>query len=556
MVEVDTRTSSADRSSDAGERGGTRTCGSLVCAREDASSQMMEAEGQQEPPECPDRPPDSRQYAATYRCVCGELISLLSGPAACGGCGRKYDSSVLREATAETAFFDEDAELRPVAGSPAGQETDQYLGKQLGHFQVLQRIGSGGMGSVYRALDQSLQRYVALKVIRSPREGTSQAVLERLFQEARAQARVNHPNVAHIYHVGIEDEVPFLAMELVGQDTLADRLKEGPLPFEAVIRYALQMAKALAHAAKYDIVHGDIKPGNVLLVDDRTIKISDFGLASHLSAPVGGNHVTAGTPDYMAPEAAAGQVDHRGDMYSLGVALFEMTFGRLPIRPSSTSLRERLRQLRETAVDFPDSWPVELPEAWKEVLERLLNKSPEARYSDYDELIGDLNRLRPVVLPNASPLLRGLAWFIDSLILAIPLLLVSLIFGAGPGDVIPLLRLQIVAASILGMCSLQAGWGTTPGKWLFQIRVVDQYGLRPARSVLASRGAFQFLWAWSLVVEDLFQFIRLPHLAFLVSVGALLFVLAEICCVLFQQGQSLHDRVFRTRVALDAADAR
>lgn len=488
---------------------------------------------------------------ATYRCVCGALISLEGGSPECPSCGRRYDSAVFQDATAETTIFDSDFS----DGSGTARlvrDDDAYLGKRLGHFQILKHIGSGGMGTVYRALDESLQRYVALKVIHDSTSATNEAVLERLFQEARAQARVNHPHVAHIYYVGIEEDTPFLAMELVGDATLADRLTSGPLPFDEVIRYGLQMAEALAHASKFDIVHGDIKPSNVLLVDQDTVKISDFGLASRMSEAVGAK-ATAGTPDYMAPESFDGSdIDQRGDLYSLGVALFEMTFGKLPFDSSSTDIRERVRLVREARVAFPDSWPVGLPESWREVLARLLEKDPHDRYPDFESLIADLRRHQPVALTTASPLLRGVAWLFDSFIISSLLLPVVSVLAPPARFAFPLVRTVIEAAILLSVCSLQAWWGTTPGKRLFQIRIVDQHGLKPSRSVLGSRAVFQFLWAWATLFDD---FALSPGLSLVVRslLGiAIVFTIAELGSALFGGGRSLHDRILGTRVVLDA----
>ncbi len=491
-----------------------------------------------------------RDTIAEYRCVCGQMILLDGGPAECASCGRRYDSAVFRDAASETTLFhDHSAGESATFASKAQQTEIALVGRRLGHFKIIGHIGSGGMGSVYRALDESLQRYVALKVIRSAPGGTSEAVLERLFQEARAQARVNHPHVAHIYYVGNEEDTPFLAMELVGESTLADRLQDGPLPFKEVIRYGLQMAQALEHAARYDIVHGDIKPSNVLLVDANTVKISDFGLASRLSKAAGTPSTTGGTPDYMPPEAVEGrEVDHRGDMYSLGVALFEMTFGRLPYDTSSTNVQERLRMHREAAVQFPEAWPPGLPQSWRDVLTTLLDKDPDQRYDDFDGLIRDLLKHQPVDLPNASPLLRGLAWLFDGFLVSSPLVIVELVLS----DVLPLLSALVEVAIGLGICFLQARWGTTPGKRLFQIRIVDQHGLTPGRSVLATRAIFQFVWVWSTAFGHVMDLVRLPIVGGIVGTLVGIFILTEMLFVLFGKGRSLHDRLLRTRVVLNA----
>ena len=489
----------------------------------------------------------------TYRCVCGVAIPLQEGGGeTCPHCGRHYDSDVLHDAGGETVFMP----------AQSGDETDHseresnadsLIGGHLQHFRILDRIGGGGMGAVYRALDESLQRYVALKVIQHQAASAKNDLVQRLFQEARAQARVNHPHVAHIYYVGTDKETPFLAMELVGTHTMAHRLKYGPLTFPEVAGIALQIAEALAHAARFDIVHGDVKPGNILLVDHKTVKISDFGLARRMSEMTTDSSVAAGTPNYMSPEATQGITpDHRSDMYSLGVTLFEMTFGRLPYTCDSTDLHERLRLHREAAIEFPEQWPAELPEAWRDVLEKLLAKNPADRYADFKQLVADLRKLQPVELPTARPVLRWLAWTFDGFLLSSPIVMLSFML---PVDGRPLVQLSgaLLAALIpLGAAYLQAWWGTTPGKKLFQIRIVDMHGLHPRKSALGLRSAFQFLWVWNLVVQNLLHFFGLIDLAFAVLVLVFLFILAEMGFAVLGKGRSLHDRFFGTRVVLDA----
>jgi eukaryotic-like serine/threonine-protein kinase len=496
--------------------------------------------------------PRPQEQSVTYRCVCGEMICFRSGAAVCPVCERNYDSDVLRVATAATVEIHPDSVSSDV-DLAIEVDTDDLVGTRVGHFQILNRLGSGGMGAVYRALDESLQRYVAVKVLRGPAGGSDDTNLQQLFQEARAQARVNHPHVAHIYYVGSEAETPYLAMELVGNETLADRLAGGPLPFPVIIRYALQVAEALEAAAKFDIIHGDVKPANVLMVDEQTLKLSDFGLSRRLSEVTGASTTAAGTPDYISPEAAQGhKIDHRGDMYSLGVTLFQLTFGRMPYTPSTSNIEERLRLHCFAEVEFPDVWPPELPLGWRELLEKLLEKEPSKRHASFAELIADLKRLEPTSLPTASPLLRGFAWLFDGFLVSMPLAIIALIFTAGPRTIFGLIGTALSAAVALGICALQASWGTTPGKRLFQIRIVDQHGLSPPKPVLTARAAFQFAWAWAFVVASALQHLSLDFFGELLIGLVPLFIAVEMGFVLFAKGRSLHDRLFRTQVVLDA----
>ncbi len=300
-------------------------------------------------------------------------------------------------------------------------------------------------------------------------------------------------------------------------------------------------------------MHGDIKPANVLIVDGQTIKLSDFGLSYCLSATGEPSTAISGTPDYMPPEVTrGGRINHQGDMYSLGVTLFVITFGRLPYTSPVGSLEERLRQHRDSPVEFPNPWPAEIPLPWRGVLARLLNKNPEQRYRDFTELAVDLDQLAPRLLPTASPLLRGLAWLVDGLLVSSPLTIIAIMSSSNPFTGAALLGSVLSAGVCLGVCLLQGWWGTTPGKRLFQIRIADQHGLTPNRAVLAARASFQFMWAWSMALDELIRLLPLPNAAFVVSVLVVLFLHVEMAFVILAKGQSVHDRIFRTRVVLDA----
>jgi uncharacterized RDD family membrane protein YckC len=446
---------------------------------------------------------------------------------------------------------------------PADQELpDPRVGQQLDHFRIVRRLGQGGMGTVYKALDESLQRYVALKVIRAGESGEADSSqMQSLVQEARAQARVSHPNVLHIYYVGRDERSPFFAMELVEEPTLAERLDDGPLPFTEVIDTGLQLVDALEHAARFDIVHGDIKPSNVLQADRHTIKLSDFGLARRLSQQPDGAGGLIGTPNYLSPEAARGEpIDVRSDMYSLGVTLFEMTFGRLPYSVTSGSLAEKLKAHEEAPIEFPEPWPAAVPEAYRRVLGRLLAKRPSDRYTDYEELRQDLIRVRPVALPPAGRVPRALAWIFDLVLAtgvgALPLAPFIAAGGLALLERYPGIRLPYALAGtvvpLLAML-LQARWGTTPGKRLFQIRIVDGHGLRPSRTKLALRSVVQFFPLWAGPLSNVYAAFGLQVIAAVLLLGAFTALAIDAAmAALAPGGRSLHDIVFDTRVVLEA----
>jgi uncharacterized RDD family membrane protein YckC len=248
-------------------------------------------------------------------------------------------------------------------------------------------------------------------------------------------------------------------------------------------------------------------------------------------------------------------------MYSLGITLFEMTFGRLPYALTGSSLFDKLKTHEQARVEFPDPWPAEVPEGYRPLLEKLLAKSPADRYSDYDELRRDLERLRPVVLPKAGRVPRALAWMVDLfLALGLHAVLTAPAAAAGKPEGNTWLLMAMV---VLGVFSpllamyLQVWWGTTPGKKLFQIRIVDLHGVQPGRATLALRSIVQFFPVWSIPVANFILATRplaiLAGLILLALVAAYLALLLDAACAMFHpRGRSLHDYVFRTRVVLAA----
>ncbi len=438
----------------------------------------------------------------------------------------------------------------------------------LGHFRVIERLGSGGMGAVYRALDESLQRYVALKVIEETRSSGSSdgGQVRRLLEEARAQARVRHRNVVHIYYVSREEdgsaETPFLAMELVEGETLADEIRRGPIPFARIIEVALGTAEALRQSARYDIVHGDVKPRNILLDEEGVVRLSDFGLARRLTRKGEDENPIAGTPNYMSPEACRGQpLDARSDQYSLGVMLYQMTFGSLPYTFEDDSAQSRIEAHCTAIPEFPEAWPDSLPEGWRVLLGKLLAKDPEDRYPDYDSLIEALGALQPLELPPAGRLVRGLAWAVDILLafglqafLYAPFTVPSVIAYLSER---PLLR--ILAASSSAVVPMMAAyfvarWRTSPGKKLFQIRIVSLHGLDPGRARLASRAAAQFLPIWLVVVSHVTLAFGIHSFGVLAIFVGLIVLLADAGLAMIRRDRrSLHDLSFGTQVVLDAA---
>lgn len=496
-----------------------------------------------------------------HRCACGVDVHVdpLSG-GMCDNCQQFITADAViddDEALASRGLLDE---IWNLDGASDDRVRDPLIGQRLGHFQIVSRLGRGGMGDVYRAMDESLQRYVALKVISERKVEDDADRVRRLLQEARAQARVNHHNVVHIYYVSGEHRTPFLAMELVHGPTLSDRMKGGPIPFGEVIRIGIQIVEALRQAAMYDIVHGDIKPSNILLADGGTVKLSDFGLAQRLSdveAPV---DRIAGTPNYLSPEACRGEtVDVRGDMYSLGVMLFEMTFGRLPYSYDDPGPMARINAHCTSPPEFPAPWPDHLPQGWLDVLARLLAKNPRQRYWNHDVLLDDLRALEPVDVPSAGRIVRSLAWTVDLVLGAALQRFILGLFADGAAAQFlasrPLLA-TLAAGSALSVplliAFLQSRWKTTPGKELCQIRIVDLHGLTPTRAMLAGRTILPFLALWHVALQAMCDSIGMPALGHAFGAVALCAVGLDALTMLVRRDRrGIHDLLAGTQVVLD-----
>jgi serine/threonine protein kinase len=280
------------------------------------------------------------------------------------------------------------------------------IGRRLGHYLVLEQLGSGGMGDVYVAEDTKLERRVALKVPRrevvDSLEGSfdSRARLER---EARAAAALNHPNIVHLYSVEESDGVLFITMELVQGRSLRELLSDGrPLPLSRTLALATQLAEALACAHAAGVLHRDLKPGNVVITDDDRVKVLDFGLAKWFTpnaawdpeAPTiaresSSGGMTLGTAGYMSPEQALGRtLDPRTDLFALGVVLFQMATGRAPFEGDTlAAVFDRLLNHRHPS---PRALNPALPASLAAVIDKALEKDRERRYGSALELLEDL----------------------------------------------------------------------------------------------------------------------------------------------------------------------
>ena len=277
---------------------------------------------------------------------------------------------------------------------------------RLGHYEVQEVVGRGGMGIVLRAFDETLHRVVAIKVM-APQLAASATARQRFTREARAAAAVTHDHVVTIHAVEETNGLPYLVMQYVAGLSLQERLDQtGPLSLREILRIGMQTARGLAAAHAQGLVHRDIKPANILLENGvERVKLTDFGLARAADdASLTQSGVVAGTPPYMSPEQAAGRpVDHRSDLFSLGSVLYAMCTGRPPFR-AGTSMAVLKRVCEDTPRPIREINP-EIPDWLAAIVEKLHAKDPAERFQSAEEVAELLGQhLAHVQHPSVVPL--------------------------------------------------------------------------------------------------------------------------------------------------------
>jgi serine/threonine protein kinase/Tfp pilus assembly protein PilF len=270
------------------------------------------------------------------------------------------------------------------------------IGQRLSHYRIVEQIGAGGMGVVYRAHDEQLDRDVAIKVL-PPGSLADEAARKRFRQEALALARLNHPNIATVHEFGTQDGADFLVTEFIAGITLDIKLTEGPLAWTEVVRLGRQIADGLEAAHQQGIVHRDLKPANLRLTVDGRLKILDFGLAQLMPhASERGMTLTAtqsqeitGTLPYMAPEQLAGQLaDARSDLWSAGAVLYEMATGKRPFRQTTPALL--INAILNQEPEPPGKTNAAIPADLEAIIQKALSKNAAMRYQRAGELAADL----------------------------------------------------------------------------------------------------------------------------------------------------------------------
>jgi predicted ATPase/serine/threonine protein kinase len=319
---------------------------------------------------------------------------------ACGGddeLRREVESLLAHERTAEQ--FIESPALE-VAGKLAAKEPDNgtsLIGTTVSHYRIMEKLGGGGMGVVYKARDTQLGRFVALKFLPDDVAHDAQA-LSRFQREAEAASALNHPSIVTIYELGHANGTRYIAMELVEGETVRSLLASGPIPFRKSVAIAAQIADGLAKAHEIGLIHRDLKPENLMISRDGTAKVLDFGLAklikpdrgrSDSSTTLTEHGTVVGTVGYMSPEQATGsELDFRSDQFSFGSVLYEMAAGtpafkkKTHVETTAAILRDEPERLGAKALQVP------APFIW--IVERCLAKDPKQRYSSTRDLARDL----------------------------------------------------------------------------------------------------------------------------------------------------------------------
>ncbi|HUJ85763.1 MAG TPA: serine/threonine-protein kinase [Burkholderiales bacterium] len=283
---------------------------------------------------------------------------------------------------------------------------DEPLPERIGRFRVLGELGRGAMGVVYRAEDPMLNRTVAIKTILMSSDPALRTEYEARFrQEAKAAGGLNHPNLITIYDVGREEDMAYMAMELLEGVELRDMMKSGRLELPFVLEILAQVADGLAFAHERGVVHRDVKPGNIMVVGGRRAKVMDFGVArmhaSDIQTQVG---AVLGSPKYMSPEQVAGSpIDGRSDVFSLGVILYELAAGAPPF--AAPDVAQYMLQIAGATPTPPSVLNPELPQMLDLIVARALEKDPARRYQSAADFAADLRAClgQPGVAARAAP---------------------------------------------------------------------------------------------------------------------------------------------------------
>ena len=274
------------------------------------------------------------------------------------------------------------------------EENDKYIGRVLDdRYEIVSRVGYGGMAVVYKALSRRLNRYDAIKILRDDLTADEES-RERFRDESKAIAMLSHPNIVAVYDVGQSEGIDYIVMELVDGITLKQYCENrGALDWKETLHFSTQIVKALAHAHERGIIHRDIKPQNIMVLKDGTIKVADFGIAELQNSLTGSSGTAVGSIHYMAPEQAKGAVaDARSDIYSLGIVMYEMLTGQLPYT-GSTPEEIAIKHINGKPIK-PRQIKPEIPEKMEQIVLKAMSSDLQNRYQTANEMLDDLEKFR------------------------------------------------------------------------------------------------------------------------------------------------------------------
>ena len=320
--------------------------------------------------------------------------------------GCEGDPELRREVDALLAAAERIGVTARLAGAlvngPVGPSTSVPI-PAISQYEIVERLGGGAMGVVYKARDRRLQRLVALKFL-APSMSEEPEFKSRFLQEAKAIASLDHPNLCSLFDVAEPEEGQLvIVMPFYEGETLKQKLGRGPLPLDRAVDYAVQIAAGLAHAHAAGVVHRDIKPANVIVTAGERVRILDFGIAkvSSVQAKLTRTGMVLGTLAYMSPEQASGErIDHRSDLWALGVVLYEMLTGRQPF--TGDSLEALFHAILWPKPERVTALRPEVPPGLEALVHRLLEKNPANRYQDAVALMAELEAVRADVTPSSK----------------------------------------------------------------------------------------------------------------------------------------------------------
>ncbi|MEJ2080542.1 MAG: serine/threonine-protein kinase, partial [Acidobacteriota bacterium] len=335
------------------------------------------------------------------------------------------------------------------------------IGRTISHYRIVEKIGEGGMGEVYLAEDTSLPRKMALKFLPAA-FADDELAHKRFLREARSAAALDHPYICDVFEVASTDDgTDFIVMEYVEGETLQARLERGPLSLKETLKLGTELAEALESAHAKGIIHRDLKPSNIMLTPAGHAKVMDFGLAKRLmaegadtqdlSSALTGTGAVLGTLPYMSPEHIRGQaVDHRSDIFSLGIVLYEALTGVHPFRKAQPG--ETAGAILKEEAPPLSRYVAEVPELLRHTVEKMLAKDPTERFQSVHEVLTNLNRLREdsgkVTMIQDERVLRMPTWaWLAAMVAVCAIVLIAWEFWLrpeGPNTSVPLMRSSIV----------------------------------------------------------------------------------------------------------------